>query len=125
MTATLTTSAVVAITSSTSTSTAAPGLNSTNDNSGSSGLQPSQKRIIIGVVVGIGGVVLLGGLALVAWRIWGKKKNLADDDDDLIGSQLSSLGQEKPNSASDNSPFRSTLDQYHAPTGPVNTSSNF
>lgn len=125
MTTVRTATTVVAVTSLTSASTAAPGLNSTNDNSGSSGLQPAQRRIIIGVVVGIGGVILLGGLALVAWRIWGKKRNLADDDDDLMGSQLGSSGHEKPNSAPDNSPFRSTLDQYHAPTGPVNTSSNF
>ena len=69
---------------------------------------------------GIGGAILLGGLAVVAWRIWGRKKRTSADDDDIMGSIPGSSGREKRSSASD--PFRSNLDQTHAP---VNTASNF
>ncbi|MCJ1232227.1 mucin 12, cell surface associated [Varicellaria rhodocarpa] len=120
----LTTSALVAVTSPSSTSTSAPGLVPTKDGSGSSGLQTSQKRIIIGVVVGIGGALILGGLGLVAWRVWGKRHNSGEDDDDLMSSR-SGAGHGKSSSMAENSPFRSTLDQYHNPTGQVNTASNF
>ncbi|MCJ1304154.1 hypothetical protein MMC08_006966 [Hypocenomyce scalaris] len=116
----LTTNALVAVTS-------APGLDGsdgTSGNSGSSGLEASQKRIVIGVVVGVGGAALVGGLALVAWRIWGRKSH-SNDEDDLMDSQPGSSGHQKTSSISGNSPFRSTLDQYHNPAGPVNTSSNF
>lgn len=89
------------------------------------GLEPAQKRLIIGVVVGVGGVILLGGLAIVAWRIWGKRKEPADDDHELIDSLPGSSSHEKSTSLTGNSPFRSTLDQYHKPAGPVNTASNF
>jgi len=48
-----------------------------------------------------------------------------EDDVDLIGghSVPGSGGGEK--AATGDSPFRSTLDQYHSPTGPVNAASNF
>lgn len=98
-----------------------------SDSSGpnSPGLEPSQKRTIIGVVVGIGGAILLGGLAVVAWRIWGRRKISADENHELMDSQPGSSSLEKRSSVSGNSPFRSTLDQYHNPAGPVNTASNF
>lgn len=67
----------------------------------------------------------MGGLAIVAWRIWGKRKEPADDDHELIDSLPGSSGHEKSGSLTGNSPFRSTLDQYHKPAGPVNTASNF
>ena len=76
-------------------------------------------------MVGVGGAIVLGGLALVAWRVWGRRKTTTDDDDDLIGTGLGSGAHEKTSTATDNSPFRSTLDQYHNPTGTVNTASNF
>ena len=50
---------------------------------------------------------------------------MIDDDDELVGSGLGSGTHEKTSSAGDNSPFKSTLDQYHNPAGPVNTASNF
>ncbi|MCJ1469338.1 hypothetical protein MMC07_007971 [Pseudocyphellaria aurata] len=108
-----------------STSAGSPTLDNGNESSNNSGLEPSQKRIIIGVVVGIGGAILLGGLAVVAWRIWGKRKESAYEDHELMDSQPGSSSLEKRSSVSDNSPFRSTLDQYHHPAGPVNTASNF
>ncbi|KAL8914437.1 MAG: hypothetical protein Q9171_000942 [Xanthocarpia ochracea] len=119
-------SRVVPVSTSRATSTRSP---TTVDEDGSdssqSGLDDEQKRIVIGVVVGIGGAILLGGIAFVAWRIWGRKRPTTDDDHDLMGSHPGSSGREKPSSLSGQSPFRSTLDQYHNQTGPVNTASNF
>ena len=80
------------------------------------------------MVVGIGGAIILGGLAVVAWRIWGRKRHVGDDDNDLMDSHPGSSSHEKTSSVNDNSPFKSTLDQYHTPhgpPGPVNTASNF
>ena len=72
---------------------------------------------------GIGGAILIGGLAIVAWRLWGKRRRSIDDDNDPMGSVPGSSGREKTSSVSGgHSPFRSNLDQYHAP---VNTASNF
>jgi uncharacterized membrane protein YebE (DUF533 family) len=88
---------------------------------GGGGMSSSTKATIGGVVGGIGGALLLAALGYTAWRIWGKKKNLHDDDlydpntnheDKLSGTTV------------DSTPFRSTLEQYHQP-GPVNTASNF
>ena len=124
----LTTSALVPVSTSTSISTAAPGLAHSDSSSNGSGLSPSTKRTIIGVVVGIGGAIIIGGVAVVAWRIWGRKRKLGDDDNDLMNSHPGSSGHEKTSSVSGNTPFKSTLDQYHSPhspPGPVNTASNF
>ncbi|MCJ1429501.1 hypothetical protein MMC29_007416 [Sticta canariensis] len=108
-----------------STSTS-PSTSGSDDNSSNSpGLETSQKRVIVGVVVGVGGAILLGGLAVVAWRIWGRRKHSAEEGHELMDSQPGSSSLEKRSSVSDNSPFRSTLDQYHNPAGPVNTASNF
>jgi uncharacterized membrane protein YebE (DUF533 family) len=88
---------------------------------GSSGLSDTAKKTIGGVVGGVGGALLLAGLAYTAWRIWGKKKNLHDDDlydPNLNQDKLSAT------TGSDSTPFQRTLDQYHNP-GPVNTASNF
>lgn len=90
---------------------------------GSSGLSDSAKKTIGGVVGGVGGALLLAGLGYTAWRIWGKKKNLHDEDE-----FDPNMGQDKlSSSTADNSsasPFNRTLDQYHSP-GPVNQASNF
>ncbi|KAL8752032.1 MAG: hypothetical protein Q9199_006018 [Rusavskia elegans] len=119
-------STVVPVSTSSVTSTKNPTTNDENENGSSkSGLDYSQKRIVIGVVVGIGGAILLGGIAVVAWRIWGRKGRATDDDNDLMDSHPGSSGREKQSSVSGQSPFRSTLDQYHNQTGPVNTASNF
>ena len=80
------------------------------------------KNIIIGVAVGVGGALILGGLLFVAWRIWGRKGNSTDESAGLMHSGRP--GHEK-NSSVDNSPFKSTLDQYHNPAGRVNQSANF
>ncbi|EEQ84070.1 uncharacterized protein BDCG_00875 [Blastomyces dermatitidis ER-3] len=108
--------------------TLAPGLG--NDAGGrrtSSGLSESSERIIIGVVVGVGGAVILGGLAFVAWRLRRKRnaRGLGDDDDLMnAGTAVGSSSLETSTTAAGASPFKSTLDQYHHPGG-VNPSSNF
>lgn len=87
-------------------------------------MTPETRNTVIGVVVGVGGAIVLGALAFVAWRIWGRKKQ-ADERDDLM-EYPNSVG-EKPdtgNSTSNRTPFQSTLESYHAPTQ-VNTASNF
>jgi hypothetical protein len=73
------------------------------------------------VVVGVGGAILIGALAVVAWRIWGKKRHNADEDDLY---DPNSTFKDKSSSGSSANPFKSTLDQYHNPA-PVNTASNF
>ncbi|KAK2809881.1 hypothetical protein FQN50_003522 [Emmonsiellopsis sp. PD_5] len=108
--------------------TAAPGLGDDNGGSGSSsGLSTGTRNIIIGVVVGVGGAVILGGLAFVAWRLR-RKRNArgVGDDDDLMnaGTAVGSSSHETSTMGTANSPFKSTLDQYHNPRG-VNPSSNF
>lgn len=72
---------------------------------------------------GLGGAALLAALAYTGWRIWGKKKNLHDDD---LYDPNANTNAEKVSSSTDNTqtPFQSTLNQYHNP-GPVNTASNF
>lgn len=96
----------------------------TQDGSGgdSGGLSDDNKKIIGGVVGGVGGAILLGGIAIVCWRIWGKKKRVVDDDADLIAGTGSALG-DKPQNGS--SPFQSNLEQYHNPGGRPNAAANF
>ncbi|KAK1758502.1 hypothetical protein QBC47DRAFT_143498 [Echria macrotheca] len=106
------------------TSTSTPGLAGGSSSNQPSGMSPQTKNVVIGVVVGVGGAIILGALAVVAWRIWGRKKQ-AEDNDELM-TYPSSAG-EKPdtsNSMSGRTPFQSTLESYHAPTQ-VNTASNF
>jgi hypothetical protein len=88
---------------------------------GSSGLSNTAKKTIGGVVGGVGGALLLAGLGYTAWRIWGKKRNLHDED-----AYDPNMAQDKLSSSTEanSTPFNRTLDQYHQP-GPVNTASNF
>jgi len=86
------------------------------------------KITVIGVVVGVGGAIVLGGLFIVAWRIWGRKKS-SDEGDGLMGFQTGSAGHEKTGSVGGTAqanPFQSTLENYHNPARTnVNASSNF
>ena len=121
---TITSSRVEAVTASSTPSTP-PGLNSSNGGLGKSGLSSGQKRTIIGVVVGIGGAILLGGLAVVAWRIWGKRKTVKNDDYDAMDPLPGSADHEKTSGGGSSDPFRTHLDQHHNTAGPVNAASNF
>jgi hypothetical protein len=110
----------------TTATTALPGdlANNTSGNS-SGGMPDTTRNTIIGVVVGVGGAIVLAGLALIAWRIWGRKKN-QEESDGLMGYNNGPEKNEVGTSAvgSGRSPFQSTLESYHAPTQ-VNTASNF
>ncbi|EAS32762.1 uncharacterized protein CIMG_03786 [Coccidioides immitis RS] len=102
--------------------TNAPGIGDDPSGSDSSGLSDSSRNIIIGVVVGVGGAVLLSGLALVVYRLRRKRNARTEpDEDDLTGT---ALGSHSHAASMSSSPFKTTLDQYHNP-GPVNPASNF
>ncbi|KAF2771378.1 hypothetical protein EJ03DRAFT_342398 [Teratosphaeria nubilosa] len=112
------TSRVVSSTTGYATATLTPSL----ANGGGSGdnLSTSSKKIIGGVIGGIGGAVLIGGLAVVAWRLWGKKKDReALPQDDFLDSQNDSIRREKRGSG------QPLSGSYQNPNGPVNTASNF
>jgi hypothetical protein len=87
------------------------------------------RNTVIGVVVGVGGAIILGGLAFVAWRMWGRKKAQEETDDGLMSygggayhaPEKSDAGTSTTTSRT---PFQTTLENYHAPTH-VNASSNF
>lgn len=105
--------------------TKAPGLVGDNNGGGqNSGMSPQTRNTVIGVVVGVGGAIILGGLALVAWRIWGRKRHQEENDGLMdYGSTVESK-PESGGSMSGRTPFQSTLESYHAPTQ-VNTAANF
>ncbi|KAG6038465.1 hypothetical protein E4U41_004148 [Claviceps citrina] len=93
------------------------------------GMTTKTRNTVIGVVVGVGGSIVLGALALVAWRIWGRKKH-GDEHDVLMDYAMISPGiAEKSERVSSGggtqlNPFQSTLENYHQPSH-VNPSSNF
>lgn len=95
-----------------------------SDSSGSSGsISPHTQAIIGGVVGGVGGAILIAGLAFAAWRIWGRKKGNRLPQDDYYA------GQEESYQKEDNT---DGLERYriHGETGTqpatsVNAASNF
>ncbi|KAG0125746.1 hypothetical protein HOY82DRAFT_616134 [Tuber indicum] len=95
-------------------------------NSGSESLKPATRNTIIGAVVGVGGALLVGGLVIFAWRLKRRRVNPVDEDDLMRrdGSPLAA-GRDMRTTSPEESPFKSTLDQYHKPPGTVNASSNF
>lgn len=94
-------------------------------------MSDSTKKIIIGVVVGVGGAIVLAVAGLFAWRIWGRKK-ASEENDGLMSynngaegkSEVGGLNAGSTVTGSGRSPFQSTLESYHAPSN-VNASSNF
>jgi hypothetical protein len=126
--AVLTSSRVVSSTE-VATATIDPTLAKGGSGGGGSSMSPKTKAVVGGVVGGIGGAILIGGLAIVAWRLWGKKRRAREaavDDYGMgtAGSPRDSLGREKQVSASSHAPTLST-DTYRNPNGAVNTASNF
>lgn len=103
--------------------TQTPGLADGGSSNQSSGMSPQTRNTVIGVVVGVGGAIILGGLALVAWRIWGRKKP-QEENDGLMDYGSTVDKPETVGSMGGRSPFQSTLESYHAPTH-VNTAANF
>ena len=85
-----------------------------------SNLSDNAKRVIGGVVGGIGGAILIGGLAFVAWRLWGKKKAQREEPDEVWGgSRPDSIETAKRSSG------MGAYETYSNPNGAINTSSNF
>jgi hypothetical protein len=64
----------------------------------------------------------LGGIAIVCWRIWGRRKHVTEDDADLMANTGAALGDK---GHGNNSPFQTNLDQYHTPGGRPNAAANF
>ncbi|EGS22813.1 uncharacterized protein CTHT_0012890 [Thermochaetoides thermophila DSM 1495] len=103
--------------------TQTPDLADSDDGKSESGMSTQTRNTVIGVVVGIGGAIVLGGLAFVVWRIWGRRRN--QEENEVLMDYGSPV--EKPESGgslSGRTPFQSTLESYHAPTH-VNQASNF
>ncbi len=105
-------------------STSTPDLVNNGNSGQASGMSTQTRNTVIGVVVGVGGAIILGGLALVAWRIWGRKKH--QDENDGLMDYGSTAEKPEPvgGSMGGRTPFQSTLESYHAPTQ-VNTAANF
>jgi len=105
--------------------TSTPGLVNDGKNNSGGGISPQTRNTIIGVVVGVGGAIVLGGLAFVAFRIWGRKKH-QEESDELMDYHSTGTAEKTDTSGSQvgRTPFQSTLESYHAP-GQVNTASNF
>jgi len=116
----VTSARVVSSTTGFATATILPELQDGSSGGGGGGLSPSSARIVGGVVGGVGGAILLGGLAIVAWRLWGKKKGerLPADEDYLGSDKHGSVG-------SGNNFAQQAAPGYNNPNGAVNTASNF
>ena len=122
----VTENAVVDATTGFATATINPSL--ANGGGDGSNLSDNAKQIIGGVVGGIGGAILVGGLAFVAWRLWGKKKAAAREEPDEVwgGSRPDSIETAKRSSGMPSyGGDISRGDGYSNPNGAINTSSNF
>lgn len=122
ITSTLADGSQVTLTSA-SVTTNTPGLANNGGSGQASGMSTQTRNTVIGVVVGVGGAIILGGLALVAWRIWGRKKH-QDENDGLMDYGSTAEKPDTGGSMAGRTPFQSTLESYHAPTQ-VNTAANF
>ena len=88
---------------------------------GAVGLSQSDKNIIGGVVGGIGGAILLGGIALVFFRLYRKRRQINEDDDMGLAA---SVNREKASSGALTTDAEDPLQRYQQP-GKVNTAQNF
>lgn len=113
---------VFASTTGFATATIAPSL--ANAGGDGSNLSDSTKKIIGGVVGGIGGAILIGGLAFVAWRLWGKKKQEQQQEDMYSNDSLSAQKRYSENTLMTDAAY-STNAPYSNSSRPVNTASNF
>ena len=84
-----------------------------SDKNSSGGLSTKNRNIIIGVVVGVGGFLLLLGVAFVCWRIWGRRSGISSGRGSRIDKPLDE----------NSDAFRANIDQYHAPR--PNAAANF
>jgi hypothetical protein len=115
-------SSAIPITTGEATVTDPPTVQSNGDSG--SGVSESNKKVIGGVVGGVGGALLLGGIALVFWRMKKRQHKVSADDDDMTLNTGAALG-DKPQNGTGASPFQANLDQYHNPGGRPNAAANF
>jgi hypothetical protein len=115
-------SSAIPITTGEATVTDPPTVQSNGDSG--SGVSESNKKVIGGVVGGVGGALLLGGIALVFWRMKKRQHKVSADDDDMTLNTGAALG-DKPQNSTGASPFQANLDQYHNPGGRPNAAANF
>lgn len=104
--------------------TEAPTEQQGNNQGSDGGISDSDKKIIGGVVGGVGGALLLGGIALVFWRMKKRQARVQADDDDLMAGTGAALG-DKPQNSPGSAPYGSNMDQYSSPSGRPNAAANF
>jgi hypothetical protein len=122
---TMVSAAIVTITIGSAASTPSPGLENSASSSSGSGLSSKDKSIVGGVIGGVAGAVLLAGIALVCWRLWGRRRYDPDQDLDFAAGTGQGLGTapggaEKTNLAQD----EAHADRYAGPPKP-NAAANF
>ncbi|KAF2220125.1 hypothetical protein BDZ85DRAFT_284562 [Elsinoe ampelina] len=112
---------------STSSSTSKPGLASGYGNETNT-LSAESKKLIGGIVGGIGGAFLLAGIAFVVYKMWGKKRHQkVPQEEDYFGGAMStgssdSIGKEKKSGwgpSSLTNKFAEPLDRYKSSGGNV------
>ncbi|KAI0436270.1 hypothetical protein F4803DRAFT_542811 [Xylaria telfairii] len=108
-----------------------PGFSGGDGSKGSGGgITATQRNIIIGVTVGVGGAIILAAGGILYWRLRNKRRS-QEENEELIsygagfgGPGTAEKSEASGPSASARSPFQSTLENYHAPTQ-TNAASNF
>ncbi|KAF2840839.1 hypothetical protein M501DRAFT_1014836 [Patellaria atrata CBS 101060] len=97
-----------------------------DDNGGqNSGMESKTKALIGGLVGGIGGLLLLGGIGIAFWKVWGRKRRNVDDDDDIHSGTGMSESVHRDKRSSVGQPFQATLDRYHEQPANTNPAANF
>ncbi|KAI7157028.1 hypothetical protein KC349_g5921 [Hortaea werneckii] len=129
----ITTGGVVTSTTGYATATVEPSLR--NGGGDGTNLSTSSKKILGGVLGGVGGAILIGGIAFVCWRLWGKKHKPEPlpQEDEMLDSRDDSISREKRR-GSNGMPLDGGLGSegdpdevqgYRNPNGRVNAASNF
>ncbi|KAI7198616.1 hypothetical protein D0869_00610 [Hortaea werneckii] len=130
----ITTGGVVTSTTGYATATVEPSLR--NGGGDGTNLSTSSKKILGGVLGGVGGAILIGGIAFVCWRLWGKKHKPEPlpQEDEMLDSRDDSISREKRR-GSNGMPLDGGLggsegdpdevQGYRNPNGRVNAASNF
>ncbi|KAI6792110.1 hypothetical protein KC366_g17773 [Hortaea werneckii] len=130
----ITTGGVVTSTTGYATATVEPSLR--NGGGDGTNLSTSSKKILGGVLGGVGGAILIGGIAFVCWRLWGKKHkpDLLPQEDEMLDSRDDSISREKrrgsnglPLDGLGGSDGGDPMEEegYRNPNGRVNAASNF
>ncbi|KAI7222273.1 hypothetical protein KC333_g1276 [Hortaea werneckii] len=128
----ITTGGVVTSTTGYATATVEPSLR--NGGGDGTNLSTSSKKILGGVLGGVGGAILIGGIAFVCWRLWGKKHKPEPlpQEDEMLDSRDDSISREKRRGSngmpldgvgSEGDPDE--VQGYRNPNGRVNAASNF